>query len=70
VVDRAVLELVQRHTFTPGDFTLTPKGVCRLNPQLARVVVKVVDLGREVENLVRHFVSRLTQKPAPQCGMR
>jgi CRISP-associated protein Cas1 len=40
VVDRGVLGFVQRHTFEPGDFTLTSNGVCRLNPQLARTLVK------------------------------
>jgi len=42
VVDRGVLEFVQRHEFHPSDFTLTSAGVCRLNPQLARSVVGVV----------------------------
>lgn len=39
--DRKLLEFVQTHTFSPGDFTLTSDGICRLNPQLARHVVKV-----------------------------
>ena len=51
VVDRRVLDLVHRYTFSPGDFTLTVDGICRLNPQLARVVVKAGDLGTEVESV-------------------
>ena len=41
LVDRGVLEFVQRHVFEPGDFTLTREGGCRLNPELARAIVKV-----------------------------
>lgn len=40
VVDRAVLRLVQDETFTGADFQLQSDGVCRLNPELARVVVE------------------------------
>lgn len=43
VVDRAVLEFVQRHVFEAGDFTLTSNGVCRLNPELARSVVRAIE---------------------------
>jgi CRISP-associated protein Cas1 len=45
VVDRGVLEFVQRHTFEPGDFTLTSAGVCRLNPQLARCVIGLAKIN-------------------------
>ncbi len=58
-VDRAVLEFVLRNTFAPGDFTLAVRGICRLNPQIARNVVKAVDLGNEVEKLVRELVQEL-----------
>jgi CRISP-associated protein Cas1 len=39
-VDRKVLEFVQRQSFAPGDFILLDDGICRLNPQLARNVVR------------------------------
>lgn len=42
VVDRALLDFVQTHTFSAGDVTLRDDGVCRLNPQLARALVKTV----------------------------
>jgi hypothetical protein len=32
----------QTNTFKPGDFTLRSDGVCRLNPELARRVLRVV----------------------------
>jgi hypothetical protein len=34
-VDRAVLE----HVFDPADFVIRSDGVCRLNPQMTRMVV-------------------------------
>jgi CRISPR-associated protein Cas1 len=45
VVDRKVLEFVQSHTFHPADFTIRADGVCRLNPELIRTVVRI--LGRD-----------------------
>lgn len=39
-VDRAVVDFVLRHTFAPADFTITKWGGCRLNPQLARALIK------------------------------
>jgi CRISP-associated protein Cas1 len=40
IVDRKILDFVQAHTFNPKDFTIRSDGVCRLNPELARHVVK------------------------------
>jgi CRISPR-associated endonuclease Cas1 len=37
-VDRRVLDFAREHTFSPSDFVMTPKGVCRLHPQLIRHV--------------------------------
>ncbi len=45
VVDRQVLRLLHEEIFSPGDFTLNEMGVCRLNPQLARALVKYVTNG-------------------------
>jgi len=58
VVDRAVLQFVQAHTFHPADFTIRPDGVCRLNQELARCVVRMV-----TANLERSVRSRFA--PAP-----
>jgi hypothetical protein len=35
-VDRDVLAFIQSQTFTPRDFAIDAKGVCRLHPELAR----------------------------------
>jgi CRISPR-associated endonuclease Cas1 len=45
IVDRAVLQFARSNTFRPGEFTLRSDGVCRLNPELARRVVRVVMEG-------------------------
>jgi CRISPR-associated protein Cas1 len=36
VVDRAVLQLIDKVTFTGADFSIQHDGVCRMNPELAR----------------------------------
>lgn len=42
VVDAAILRLVSKTAFSGADFVLRKDGVCRLNPQLAKVVVRNV----------------------------
>lgn len=42
IVDRQVLAFIQANTFHPADFTIISDGVCRLSPELARFVVKLV----------------------------
>lgn len=39
VVDRQILQFALSHAFTPWDFTITKEGGCRLNPQMAKLVV-------------------------------
>lgn len=41
-VDALILDLVQRHAFSAADFALRKDGVCRLSPQLARMVATLV----------------------------
>jgi len=41
-VDRDVLDFVRSHTFTPRDFVMDDKGVCRLHPDLARVAASIM----------------------------
>jgi CRISP-associated protein Cas1 len=38
-VDRAVLDFVKESVFNPADFVIRADGVCRLNPEMARMVV-------------------------------
>jgi CRISPR-associated protein Cas1 len=41
-VDRGVLEFVKSHKFHAADFAIRSDGVCRLNPEMARRVARVV----------------------------
>lgn len=41
-VDRAIMNFVRTQTFHPTDFTLRSDGVVRLNPQLARAIVSML----------------------------
>ena len=41
-VDRAVLDFVKGHVFDPADFVIRVDGICRLNPEVARMVVAKV----------------------------
>jgi CRISP-associated protein Cas1 len=63
VVDRMVLGLVREYVFTPGDFTITGKGVCRLNPQMASILVAKVEIAGAVEQLVQKFISSTKARP-------
>ncbi|MBO9581444.1 MAG: CRISPR-associated endonuclease Cas1 [Sphingobium sp.] len=40
-IDATVLQIVKAHTFSAADFILRKDGVCRLSPQLARVVAAI-----------------------------
>jgi CRISPR-associated protein Cas1 len=41
-VDRAVLDFIKGQVFDPADFAIRSDGVCRLNPEMARMVVAKV----------------------------
>jgi CRISPR-associated protein Cas1 len=38
-VDRAVWNFVKSHVFDPADFVIRTDGVCRLNPEMTRMIV-------------------------------
>jgi CRISPR-associated endonuclease Cas1 len=40
-IDRNVLDFVKKQVFHPADFIVQEKGVCRLNPQLARTIASI-----------------------------
>lgn len=42
VVDQKFSEFALANTFTPGDFTISDKGGCRINPQLAKALANSV----------------------------
>jgi CRISPR-associated endonuclease Cas1 len=52
LVDRRVLDFVRSHPFTASDFITSSRGVCRLHPQLARVMAQVQPNDRAVLKVV------------------
>jgi len=44
VIDRTVLAFAQSNVFSPSDFTLRPDDVCRLNPELARHIIGLIEV--------------------------
>jgi CRISPR-associated endonuclease Cas1 len=65
-VDRDILAFVQSQTFTPRDFVIDSKGVCRLHPELAR------NLALAMATVVRPclaaiWVAKLLE-PEPHAG--
>jgi CRISPR-associated endonuclease Cas1 len=46
IVDRSMLQFVQSHTFHPADFTIRSDGVCRLNPEMAKHVVRLATMAQ------------------------
>ena len=60
LMDRAILKFVQETTFSPGDFILNSKGVCRLHPQLAANVVRLSQdnqlVHNELEVIIQQFI--------------
>lgn len=74
LVDHTVLDLLRLNTFTPSDFLLTPKGVCRLHPQMARKVASLALDDNLVRNAVEHarlaLISLAGEEPARRAFKR
>jgi hypothetical protein len=45
-LDLAVLDFVKANVFDPTDFVIRSDGVCRLNPEMARMVMARVSMSR------------------------
>jgi CRISPR-associated protein Cas1 len=39
-VDHKILEFIKSHTFDPADFVIRQNGVCPLNPEMARYLLR------------------------------
>jgi CRISPR-associated protein Cas1 len=59
VMDQKILEFITKHTFSPDDFILNKNGICRLHPQFARVIVKLVQDMPEIESITANNLKRL-----------
>lgn len=62
LTDRKVLEFVQMHTFRPADFTIRSDGVCRLNPEMAKLIVQIIlqSINSATEQASRRLATLLT----------
>lgn len=59
-VDRQVLKFALSSEFRPADFTINRHGACRLNPQLARALVKNMSDAPKIAPIVTHFARSLS----------
>lgn len=62
IVDEKILEFVLNRTFSPDDFILNKNGICRLHPQFARYVVKIVQDIPEIEKITANCLKKLFGK--------
>ena len=63
IVDARIVDLIGSHTFSRVDFPVGRDGICRLHPQLARVVVQLATPpATKVETALQSF---LTNVPGP-----
>ena len=56
VMDRAMIQFITDNHLSPGDITVAPNGVCRLHPQLARVIASTalrIKIGLEPDAMTR-----------------
>jgi CRISPR-associated endonuclease Cas1 len=58
VVDGNILQFALSHVFTPGDFTISRTGSCRLNPQMGKQIVKQIQIAPGIRS-VREAIVRL-----------
>jgi hypothetical protein len=59
VVDGNILRFALTHVFTPGDFTINRTGGCRLNPQMAKQIVKHAVASGSISALVHEALARV-----------
>jgi CRISPR/Cas system-associated endonuclease Cas1 len=62
-VDRAVLDFVKDHVFDPADFVIRSDGVCRLNPETARMLVARVSTWKVSDRPAGVDVSGRSDRP-------
>jgi CRISPR-associated endonuclease Cas1 len=67
VVDRRVLGIVREHTFSPSDFVVTQRGVCRLHPQLARFLARDASVSLGAQELAAALGRRCAAAAAPDA---
>jgi CRISP-associated protein Cas1 len=61
VIDHIVLDFIHAETFEPADFTIRRDGVCRLNPELTKALVRRLESYPLSINLLLQRCLRLTR---------
>ena len=61
VVDGNILQFALSHVFTPGDFTISRSGGCRINPQMAKQIVKQCAISGVVSVVVKDALARIVR---------
>ena len=59
IIDHEILNFVKGHVFSPSDFTINQTGVCKLQPQFARIIVKMVQVIPEIETVTNNNLKKL-----------
>lgn len=59
IMDKRILEFIADRTFSPDDFILNKKGLCRLHPQFARFIVKHLQDIPEIEKITADNLKKL-----------
>lgn len=62
IMDGKILEFITSRTFSPEDFILNKEGICRLHPQFARFIVKLVQDMPEIEEITAANLKKLFGK--------
>jgi CRISPR-associated endonuclease Cas1 len=60
-IDAATLKFVQDHAFSSGDFTINKWGGCRLNPQMAKQIVKQAAISAGVASVLEDVLKRIAR---------
>ena len=69
-VDREVLALVRSQAFTPRDFVIDSNGVCRLHPELARMIAAAGPTQVLPAEAVRRLTENLLECDRSQLSLR
>jgi len=59
IVDHEIIEFVKQHVFLPTDFILDKRGVCKLHPQFAKHIVRLMEDITEFDKPTKSTLSKL-----------
>jgi CRISPR/Cas system-associated endonuclease Cas1 len=59
IIDKKLLGFIKNHVFFPSDFLMTKMGICKLHPQFARNIIKLVQDLKEIELFTENNLKKL-----------